>query len=106
MNRLLWLAVPAVLAGCSAVELVQPHGTDIAGVTGFRGQRWAIIRYVDKGSAEALAKQREEAARLMREYCDPKGFLVFEKERIASTRRVRMKFRCEGSPSPSNKAGG
>ncbi len=110
MKQIMGVAVPALalvlLAGCTDVNLVQPNGTSITGIGGFSGDRWAIIRYVDKGSDEILAERREKADSLMRSYCFPNGFLVFERERTGDTGRVRMKFRCEGRAASGGRAGG
>ena len=96
----------AILAGCADVKLVEPGGTSIAGVSGFHGDRWAIIRYVDKGDQDLLARRRAEASRLMREFCHPQDYVIFERERLSGSGRVRMKFRCQGTnPSPKNFGG-
>lgn len=96
----------AVLAGCTDVNLFEPGGTSIAGVSGFDSSRWAIIRYVDKGSEELLARRHAEASRLMREFCHPQKFLVFEKERTGDSGRMRIKFRCQSGSSSINSSGG
>ncbi len=104
MKWILGLTALALLGGCTGVKLIESSGTNIAGVGGFQGERWAIVRYLDKGSAQAENRQR--AASLMREYCLPQGFVVFERQRSGGTGKMQVKFRCEGNTTAQRKAGG